>query len=138
MKEIILKKSNFLSLLMLSVFLVAALFFAATSPTDISAQALTTDNTLSQMTEEDCINFLIENGIEIPEDLIDSPELGSFIKSIIEAVKINPNYEFAYSYNVTLEFAESIKTLINNYYSIEQNRSASAVYTLQDSVKGTR
>ena len=42
---------------------------------------------LSEMSERDCLEFIVSNGVPIPEEYADIPELGAFVKSIIhEAV----------------------------------------------------
>ncbi len=72
------------------------------------------------MSEDECLEF-IENEIEIPDGF---PEPGAFVKSVIERVEDNPNVPFAINYNVTLNFAEDIRTLVNEYYGTAQRRSA--------------
>jgi hypothetical protein len=68
---------------------------------------------LSDMTEAECLEFIIQNGIEIPDGF---PEVGAFVKRTIQAAESNPNVPSAYSYDVTYNFAESIRALVNEYY----------------------
>jgi len=71
---------------------------------------------LSQMSEEECVEFVVSNGIEIPEGLRDSEKLGSFIKFIIQSVEKDPTRKFSYSYYPTLQMANNIAALVNEYY----------------------
>ena len=79
---------------------------------------------LSTMSENECIEFVKKSGIEIPEDFAQQDWLGEFIKEAICAVENDPNYEFVYSYTVSLDFYNAIKNAVNNYYGIN-NQSAS-------------
>jgi len=119
------------------------LFFASIGNTALVANAASVANPylLSQMTEQECIEFIVDSGVEIPVDFDNSPELGSLVKGIITDVESNSEYEFIYSYYVTLNFAESIKIAVNEYYGVQGVRQgqqgqvstmAAAAYTLQD------
>jgi len=97
------------------------------------AQAQTT--VLSEMTEEECVEFIIKNGVYIPKEYVDLPELGGFVKSIIQKIEADPYYMFVYGDPENQYFCESIKTLVNEHYGAAQNRAPSAPaptrYTLQ-------
>ena len=95
---------------------------------------------LSQMSEVECIEFIVENGVDIPDGFADNPGLGEFVKSIIQAVEINPGFMLVRNNNVVLVFFKSIKTLVNNYYSTTHSSSFLSpsattryTHTLQDS-----
>ena len=42
------------------------------------------------------VKFIEENNIEIPNELISSPELGELIKITIETIEFDPTYNFSY------------------------------------------
>lgn len=97
---------------------------------------------LSDMSENECIDFVKQYNIEIPGDY--SEEIWApFIKEIIGIVEENPEYEFAFNYTATLEFANAIKAAVNDYYgtsiisnatqSIGQYTTRTSSYALQDS-----
>ena len=88
---------------------------------------------LSDMTEYEALNFITDNGIAIPDGF---PGAGAFIKETILAVESDPNIPFAYNYNATLDFAESIKDLVNRYYGKSQRNSTATrlSHYLQDSL----
>ena len=90
---------------------------------------------LSEMSEQECIEFIIKKGVTIPDFFINRPNLGAFVKSSIQAAERNPNVPPAYSWGVSFNFAESIQTAVNEYYG-SARRSATAArsaYTLKDS-----
>lgn len=137
------KKAGY-SAILFCIALFAVLFFASMGNTALVANAASVTNPylLSQMTEQECIEFIVDSGVEIPVDFDNSPELGSLVKGIITDVESNPEYEFIYSYYITSNFAESIKIAVNEYYGLQgvhqgqQGQSstmAAAAYTLQDS-----
>ena len=86
MQTKITKKTFFLTLL----FLAAG--FCVTCSDPITAPGLTggartlTDQRsaktqiLSEMSEDECVAFIIKNGVTIPDAFIDHPELGDFVK----------------------------------------------------------
>lgn len=92
---------------------------------------------LSEMTEDECIEFIVANGISIPDELSDYSALGAFVKNIITVVENDPNYSFVINYPITFDLANQIKKLVNEYYgntgelcaSLFSNQSLS--YTLQ-------
>lgn len=94
--------------------------------------------TLTMMSENECLEFITINGISIPNEFINDIEIGAFVKEIITTIVINPDYEFSYNYNVTHEFANNIKNLVNNSLGISEDEffkdpQMLSRYTLQDS-----
>jgi hypothetical protein len=75
---------------------------------------------LSDMSETECLEFIIQNGIEIPDGFIDDPEFGAFVKRIIQDVERYPNAGVAISWDVMHFFVESIGALVNEYYGTDQ------------------
>jgi hypothetical protein len=98
------------------------------------------------MSENECIEFIKQYNIEIPNDYTEDM-WAPFVKEVIETVDANPDYEFAFNYTVTLEFANEIKEAVNSYYGIIANQTVcqpiseySALadyYVLQDSTAVT-
>lgn len=94
---------------------------------------------LSELSDEECIEFIVSRGVNIPSDFINSPDLGKIVKSKIEIIEVDPSYEFHYNYDVTLNFANEIKNVVNEFYGIEHSTTDEAIstyateYYLQDS-----
>lgn len=94
----------------MKILILVFLVFIVLRPTNIYAHTLDSDliklseqiqaTNLSELSEDESIEFIVENGIEIPDYLMDSPNLGGFVKWIIQSVETNPNYQFLYSYDV--------------------------------------
>ncbi len=118
------KKNTFLKIYLISfIFLLtlfAGLFIALRPHSGLSAHAssLPASYKLSEMTDEQCIEFIKDNNIEIPEEFADS---GTFVHDVIRLVEEKPNIEFTFNYNVTLNFAENIKALVNDYYGVRES-----------------
>ncbi len=118
------KKNTFLKIYLISfIFLLtlfAGLFIALRPHSGLSAHAssLPASYKLSEMTDEQCIEFIKDNNIEIPEGFADS---GTFVHDVIRSVEEKPNIEFTFNYNVTLNFAENIKALVNDYYGVRES-----------------
>ncbi|MFA7126575.1 MAG: hypothetical protein WC182_03295 [Bacilli bacterium] len=95
---------------------------------------------LSELSEYECIEFIVENDIKIPQELEGSTELGVFVKWVIETVEINSNYEFMYNYEVLHNFVESIRELVINKSVSQPTKDGQAItanttYTLQDNTQ---
>jgi len=90
---------------------------------------------LSEMTEKECVEFIISKGVVIPDEFVDHPQLGAFVKSDIKAAELNPNIPPAYSWGVSYKFAESIRVAVNGYYGTSRSYSAStrSTHILKDS-----
>lgn len=105
----------------------------------------TSKKLLSQLTEEESIQFLLEHNVEIPQEIADVDKLGKFIKDTILEIEKDPECVFVYNYYVTLNFAENIKTVVNEYYGLEISQAnnyqigstvspRASTYSLQDSI----
>lgn len=81
---------------------------------------------LSNLTPGECIAFLKEAGVDIPDDYEDELEWGTFAKDIIQAVEVNPSITFAFNYSVTQSFANAIKKTVNEYYGVGEVRQVGA------------
>ena len=75
---------------------------------------------LSDMTTSECIDFIIDNDVSIPEGFNQSIGLGEFVKTIIKEVESDPTVVFTFNYIETLNFAEDIKNVVNAYYGINE------------------
>jgi len=40
------------------------------------------------MSEDECVDFIVENGVVIPDGLISSPNLSGYVKSIIQMLLV--------------------------------------------------
>ncbi|MCL2675877.1 MAG: hypothetical protein FWE84_04760 [Firmicutes bacterium] len=79
---------------------------------------------LSEMSEEECVEFIIENGVYIPKEYVDLPELGGFVKSIIQRIEEKPYYMFVYGDPENQYFCDSIKATVNDYYETRHSKNA--------------
>ncbi len=125
--------------LVLLLPLLAFTFISSKNSVGAKAQEIASATALSQMSEEECLAFVERNGVNIPDEFADSPKLGNLVKNIIRQVDKNPEHEFSYNYHITLDFAEDIKALVNNYRGISNQSvglssisSISSNYTFQD------
>lgn len=82
------------------------------------------------MSESECIDFLIEQGVDFPDDYEDISKWGPFIKKTISAIETNPYVEFHINYSVTAQFAEAIRDAVLEYYSLPQSYSAARTSVL--------
>lgn len=94
---------------------------------------------LSELSDSECIAFIKEHGVEIPDDYEDELSWAPFVKYTIACVEENPSVVFAYNYPVTRDFANAIKDVVNAYYETQNIWSAYAIehdpnYVLQESI----
>ncbi len=132
------KKSVILYLFL--VFFMAICMSIITYSIDVKVSAdeyISEVQLLSELNEDECYQFITEHGVELPEGLELDDDVKSFIKNVIQNVENDPNYHFVYNYFGTLNFAEEIKVVVNNYYGVqaiqEDNIQTCASYQLQDS-----
>lgn len=97
------------------ILLVACLLLGTTA--SYATEVITTAPSLSNMSEEDCLTFLLDQGLSIPNELKDYDKLAWFVKEVATTVESDPNHIFFYNYSVTLNFANSIKEIVNAYYN---------------------
>lgn len=97
--------------------------------------------TLSEMSDVECIAFLHENEVTIPRWHETELEWAPFIKAVILRVEENPNVTFGFGHTDLLDFAEDIKTAVIAHYGFNVNMRASGSSTtniLEDNwVSGT-
>lgn len=73
---------------------------------------------LSNITDDECIDFLEDYGVDIPGNQSENESWIPFIRAIIRAVEENPETGFAFGYTVALRFAYEIKAAVNEYYAV--------------------
>lgn len=129
-------KNFYVRVLLLFSCMIATCCFVATMENSKSVYASSQTYDFAQMSEEDCVDFIVENGVTIPDGWINENGFGHYVQSIIQAVDDDPNYFFEYtSYSVTLEFIQNIKDLVNSCKNLDMQQksvSAMAAYSLQD------
>ena len=101
-------------------FFLAILLTLAMCFTSNAAEPDATQMRLSELSEEECIQFIQSRGLEIPDELKDYQSLGAFIKNVIATIEEDPYYQFAINYPVTYEFANQIKDTVNDYYGVQE------------------
>ena len=73
---------------------------------------------LSEMSESECIAFIKENGITLPQIYDSEAEWGPFVKSCIELFETDPHAPITISYTVNAKVAREIRNVVRNYYDI--------------------
>lgn len=125
MKAKLRNKNVFLYLLFINFIIV--LFFlmgyGVNATYDATAEGVREEfiGSFSNKTEKECVEFILDKGITIPEDFIEDSNLGKIVKDIIIEVENDPKVEFFYNYNVTQKFAEDIKAAVLPYCNLEDN-----------------
>jgi len=76
---------------------------------------------LSEMSEKECDEFIVQNGVEIPEGFS-----GSFVKNVIQSVEKNPYWNLVVSWDVPYIFSNKIKAVVNDYYGARHSKNAIA------------
>lgn len=104
----------------ISVLLMFVMVLSASRPMQASAENAVL---LSEMSVEECVAFLKENGIQIPGEVEDEWAWGSFAKDIIAQVELNPNKNFVVEHSVVAEFVNDIKEVVAAYYNMDTNVS---------------
>ena len=86
---------------------------------------------LSEMTEDECINFLKSQGTEIPKEYIDYIQLGYTVKEMIIYIEEHPEAEHIYNYTAKDELFTNVRETVLKYYDIkiENNGFISAYST---------
>ncbi len=117
--------------LFLAILLTLAMCF-----TSNAAELDETPTRLSELSEEECIQFIQSKGLEIPEELKDYQSLGAFIKNVIAKIEENPYHQFIINYYATYEFANQIKYVVNEHYGVSADEARRTIigtrsYSLQ-------
>ena len=112
--------------LLLTSMLILMLCFSARANETASETLL-----LSQLSEDECITFIIDQGLEIPEELLDYNSLGAFVKYVITVTENEPNHVFTINYPITFDFANQIKEIVNAYYHVS-NSTAYSTYASRE------
>ena len=136
-------KINFLGLILLfCLSLFGGVFIIMHSAPTISVRAeeagsLESSMSFDDLTENQCLEYIQEKGVEIPQELSGQTDIGSFVKSVIMTCVTNPDYSFHYNYFVTQEFVQDIQSVINDTYITDNGNqvltATTSSYTLQDS-----
>lgn len=117
------KKDKSFSLIIVQILFVLFLCIGVGYEKAFEAKAenvsASTNATLCEKSEAECVEFIVEHNVSIPSDFINNSELGKFVKEIIVEVEKNPDVEFFYNYGATQEFAENIKTAVLSRYGDE-------------------
>lgn len=82
---------------------------------------------LSSLEQEQCIMFLSDMGVTIPEELT-----GINIKKLVFDFEVEPNLRYVVNHTVAADFFEDVRSLVNSYYGRIANQEAKiARYSLQ-------
>ena len=84
---------------------------------------------LSSFSDEDCREFLLKYGIEIPEELS-----GIDLQELFARFEENPDVEIVVGWSVLAKFSEQVRYAVRDYYGIEEVQTDRASsYILQQS-----
>lgn len=114
-------------ILVMCMFCVHCMFVSAA---DISETVETNKVMLSSLEPEECVKFLINQGVCIPETFSSVKGYEVAIKVFVEELEANPDRIYGYSYSVVLEIIEDIRSVIRNYYNIPESISVENVAPL--------
>lgn len=78
---------------------------------------------LSEMSEEECVEFIVKNGVVIPQQYADLPNLGANIKRVIKSVETYHDYPITFNNRVLRDFIKNIITVVNDYYGVIRGTS---------------
>lgn len=87
------------------------------------------EHPLSEMSDEDCIAFVSEHGIAIPQWYDTDLEWAPFIRMVISMVEKDPNVSFGFGHTDLLMFAEGIKVAVIESGAISKGTRASGSST---------
>lgn len=117
-------------------FIAVVVIFISFMCMNVYTYASEENKKLSQMTEDECVEFVKSQGAEIPEEYINYKELGSTIKEMIIYVESNPGAEHIYNYTATDELFTNVREVVLDYYNIKSDSflttsNMASVITLQ-------
>lgn len=104
----------------LSTFLISLILLLIVFPV-ANAQSYK-QQPLSEMSDVECLEFLDEHGIEIPEYFLSDENIDwliEYVLEIIAAVEKDPNATLSTGYSLTPTFFEEIRAAVNAYYGID-------------------
>ena len=95
------------------------LVFAVMLTLGLSAVASESDELLilSELSDEELLFFLAENGVEIPSDFHSDEECIAFVRQTVRAAEKNSNVQFFYGFKYLQNFSDAIIEAVNNYYN---------------------
>jgi hypothetical protein len=99
---------------LICVLLVMAILLAPSA----QATAVQTNEqlVLSELSDEELIEFLIENGVEIPTRFESNEECIAFARRTIEAVEQDSNARFHYGFKYLQDFSDDIIAVVRKHY----------------------
>ena len=101
--------------LLLCVILASMVFFVPGKAVSVDEKPL-----LSEMSENECLEFVKDNGVVLPDLRETESDWGSFVKRIITLVESDPDIVFGINYTVTANLAEEIRSVVNEYYGVSE------------------
>ena len=122
----------------LTIILTLTVSFCAVLCIYASDDKNTTDKLLSELSFEEQVAFVENNGIDWPP-FMDAENFRESLPRIIKKIEEDPDCTFAYNYCESLFFAEKVKKAVNEYYHRNQtgHSERSVLYTLVDSTVTT-
>jgi len=120
-----------LSVVFLLLLLCAGFFVTCSDPlTELGLTGARTLNQrsrtqlLSEMTEKECVEFIIKKGVAIPPMFANLPNLGTLAKHLVNVVEANPNYLNTHSSRIMHDFVNSIIRVVNDYYGVTRRNTS--------------
>ncbi len=91
---------------------------------------------LSQMSDEDLLQFLADSNITVTPELAATQErLLELARIFISDIEENPSIEFGYGFTHYNIFGNALKTVVNDHYELSNEEQTLSTYVLQDSTK---
>lgn len=106
------------------IILILMLMMSVAAPTNAANED---ERRLSDLSAEECIEFIKFYGVEIPDKFEDEMTWAPFVHDIIVQVEANPNTVFSFNYSVLHFFANDIKCAVNEYYGVSETPIQSRV-----------
>ena len=119
---------------MLSILLAVSVMFVSVMMAYTHGEAAEVENVvLSEMSDEDVLKFLSDNGITVPDGFAESTsEIIRIVRIWMQRVETNPAIEFTYSLTSLYEFANQVKNAVNSYYGIDEKVSTFSVWSASE------
>lgn len=97
--------------------LICIMLFTSGPSSDIAgSDALPgTGRMLSSLSEDECLEFLLNMGVNIPDEFRSKTNIGSMVKELITELESDPDRTYAISYTVAYNFIEDVRTAVKKY-----------------------
>lgn len=78
---------------------------------------------LSEMTGEECVQFLLSKGVEIPDIFADEAAMYRAVVDLIRIIEQNPQVRFNFGSPINQTFCDAVKNAVNTHYGVSSSRT---------------